>query len=166
MCYQMVCEYAENNLAEKWAFARKFANIFNQLGISKCDVRYELSKFFALSTSVRIPYLVKDEKKGLLPLVRVMTQSQNANLLSGANKFEGITWFNKETIEKSSVYALTIALLGSTSAQIEGVLKSLKALRDAKEKAEYKCENLIEMFDDSEKKSAKEKDKKSKKAKK
>ena len=44
----MVSEYAENNLAEKWAFARKFADIFNQFGYARCNIREELSKFFAI----------------------------------------------------------------------------------------------------------------------
>ena len=157
LCYMMVSEYAENNLAEKWAFARKFADIFNQFGYARCNIREELSKFFAIAASINVAHLVREPKKGLLPIVQVMTQSQNAVLLSGANKFNGITWFNKEKIETSIIYAQAIALLNSLASQVEPVLKAFKILAEQKENAEYNCEKLIASFEKTQKSSSKEK---------
>lgn len=160
ICFALVNEYAVCGLAEKWAFARKFANLFAQIGLLKSDIRHSLTKVFALAPSVKIVKLAKADKKELVSLIKVMCKCQNANLLSGANSFNGITWFNKETIENSFVFAFTIAFINCIASQVEPILKSFSIVAKAKEKAEYQCEKLIEEFDASEKKSSSKKESK------
>ncbi len=155
VAYEMVMEYAKAGLAEKWAFARKFNEYFQSAGAAKCDVRYELSKIFALSRATDAALMVKDGKAASYKLVKALADDDTAPLLSGANAFNGTVWFNKEVVESSIRVAFATALLDSK--EEEAILKVFKTVLKAKEDSGYKCDEFVKPFAPEEKKAKTEK---------
>ena len=88
----------------------------------------------------------KDANKAAFEIVKLLTQGQFSNLLSGANRFNNICWFNKEVSDESIALVTAIALLGATAAQESAVLAEYAELLAAKTKAEYQCGNFIKPF--------------------
>ena len=162
VAYEMVKEYAKAGLAEKWAFARKFNEYFQSAGAAKCDVRYELSKIFALSRATDAALMVKDGKAASYKLVKALADDDTAPLLSGANSFNGTVWFNKEVVESSIRVAFATALLDSK--EEEAILKVFKTVLKAKEDSGYKCDEFVKPFAPEEKKAKTEKTSKTAKA--
>ena len=152
VAHEMVKEYVKVGLADAWALARKFNEFFQNAGAATCDVRYELSKIFALSKVMDIALMEKDAKTGASKLVMALGEDETAPLLSGANAFNGVVWFNKEVIDSSIVNAFALALLDSTDE--EAILKQYASVLSAKDAAGYKCEELVKAFAPAKKKSA------------
>ena len=75
-------------------------------------------------------------------------------MLSGANSFNGVTWFNKETMDLSVTYAFAVIALLANSKHEEEMLKLYADVLAAKNKAEYKCEDFVKPFLPAAKKSA------------
>ena len=142
--YLMVKEYAQNGLAERWAFARKLHEFFQGAHACTCDMRYELYKIFALSCVTESKEIVKDAKKAAFRLVSLMTQGEYASALSGANCFNGTSWFNKELSDAALITATVIAL--AENQEEAAILAHYKSVLSAKEKAEYKCQEFITPF--------------------
>ena len=94
----------------------------------------------------------KDAKNGASKLVMALGENETAPLLSGANAFNGVVWFNKEVIDSSIVNAFALALLDSTDE--EAILKQYASVLSAKDAAGYKCEELVKAFAPAKKKSA------------
>ena len=88
----------------------------------------------------------KDANKAAFEIVKLLTQGKFSNLLSGANRFNNICWFNKEVSDESIALVTAIALLGATAAQESAVLAEYAELLVAKTKAEYQCGNFIKPF--------------------
>lgn len=61
-------------------------------------------------------------------------------MLSGANEFNGVVWFNKELLEASIVLHAVLALI--CEKEEAAVLEQYKTLLGASQKAEYKCEKF------------------------
>lgn len=146
VAYEMVKEYAKVGLAETWGFARKFNEYFHNAGAAKCDVRYELSKIFALSKSIDVKLIEKDAKEGAYKLVKAIADDETAPLLSGANRFNDVIWFNKEVVDSSIVNAFAVALLDSDVSDEDAILKEYTKVLSAKEDSGYKCEEFIKVF--------------------
>lgn len=153
VCYALVKEYADNNLADRWAFARKLHEYFGAAGACKCDMRHELTKLFALATVSCPAAMAKDDKKAAYDIVKLLSEGDKAYLLSGANNYNGTVWFNKELCENSIVSVIALALLAEK--EEEAVLDEFKALVKAMNAAEYKCEEFLKPFAPKEKKAAK-----------
>ena len=142
--YSMVQPLAETCLAEKWALARKFSDFYNSLGVAKCDVRNELSKIFALAKATNPAAIAKDSKMAGYTLCRTLCTGDYSFALSGANTYDGISWFNKELLDSSLIMAFAIYVLSEE--KLEEVLNQFVDLISAKDKANYKCEELIAAF--------------------
>ncbi len=76
-------------------------------------------------------------------------------ILSGANCFDNIWWFNKELSDDSLNKAILLSALTAKTAEVESVFKFFKTLCTAKTKAAYKCELMLKEFAPVEKKPAK-----------
>ena len=144
VCYALVKEYAENGLAERWAFARKLHEYFGAAGACKCDMRHELTKVFTLASVSDSTLIAKDEKKAAYEVIRLLTESNKAYILSGANRFNDVVWFNKEVCESSVITVIALALLAEK--EEEDVLKMFSTLAKAMDAAEYKCAEFIKPF--------------------
>nr|MDE5899501.1 alpha-amylase [Treponemataceae bacterium] len=145
-CYAMVKEYADAQLAERWAVVRKLDEYFQSAGASCCDIRPALSRLFAFAGVAPADAMAKDGKKAAYAVVSRMTQGCLASALSGANRFNNIVWFNKEASDVSLVYAFALALAPASEAQAAAALKVYADVLDAKVKAEYRCEEFLRPF--------------------
>lgn len=143
-CYIMVREYAHYGFVENWAVSRKFHELFQRLGLCKCNMRFELDKMFEIAKVSCCKEIAKDAKKAAYDFVAMLTSGAKAKILSGANEFNGVVWFNKELLEASIILHAVLALI--CEKEEEAVLEQYKTLLGASQKAEYKCENLLKPF--------------------
>ena len=144
VCVAMVKEYAEAGLAETWAFARKFTEFLNSNGINLGDSYNNINRLLVLAKSAKAESFAKDEKKALYELTSLLCESPYARALTGANSFNGVVWFNKETSDWTLAHAFALALLDD-----KNEAETLAAFQDvvkAKDKAEYKCEEWVKPF--------------------
>ena len=118
----MIKSYADAGLSERWAFERKFNEYFQSVGAATYDIRANLSKIFILAKVADAKLIEKDANKAAFEIVKLLTQGKFSNLLSGANRFNNICWFNKEVSDESIALVTAIALLGATAAQESAVL--------------------------------------------
>ncbi len=144
IAFAMVKEYAEKGLAEKWAFARKFSGYFSSYGINLGDAKGNISRLFALSEVCDVKAIEKDEKTALYKIVKFLTESKYAKMLTGANLYDNTLWFNKETSDWTIFH--TFALLLLQDADEKAIFNAFETLIKAKDKAEYKCDIFIKPF--------------------
>ena len=144
ICFAMVKEYAVNGFAVTWALGRKFADYLSSNGINLGDSRNNITRLFVLSEDFSGKLITKDEKKALFQILSKMCESGYAKMLTGANSFNGVTWFNKETTEWTIAHGFAVALLEGKNE--EEILKAFETILKAKDKAEYKCEEFIKPF--------------------
>lgn len=145
-CFAMVKDYAATELAERWALPRKFAEYFQNVGLLTGDLRGDLTKLFTLAKPAQSALTEKDKQKSAFTLVSPLTQGEKAFMLSGANSFNGVTWFNKELTDLSLTYEFSILALLTDSKHEEEVLKLYADVLTAKVKSEYKCEDFVKPF--------------------
>ena len=155
VCYAMVEEYAKAGLAERWAFARKFAEYLGAAGINLGDSRNNINRLLIVSGATDGAAIAKDEKKALYTLVHLLCDSSYARTLTGANAFNGTVWFNKETTDWTLAHAFAVLLLDEKNES--DILKAFDTAVKAKDKAEYKCEEFVKPFAPVEKKASKAK---------
>ncbi|MCQ2596361.1 MAG: alpha-amylase family glycosyl hydrolase [Treponema sp.] len=163
LCYAFASSFADTDFGTTWALPRKFNDLLKaaqksqieklkaenpekEIHISVKDYRQNLTKLFVLTAKADLKAYAKDEKKGLYPLVSEMINSKNAWLLSGANDFDNIRWFNKESSDEALSLVASALLLSATTAKEETIFAMYKTLCTAKAKAEYKAENFIKPF--------------------
>lgn len=144
ICFAMVKEYAEKGFAEKWAFARKFSDYLSSNGINLGDSRGNIGRLFILSSVCNAKAIEKDEKSALYNIVKLLTESEKAKMLTGANLYDGTVWFNKETCDWTLAHGFALALLEEKEEKT--TLEAFSALAKAKDKAEYKCDLFIKPF--------------------
>lgn len=144
ICFAMVKEYAVNGFAETWAFARKFSDYLSSNGINLGDSRGNLGRLFVLASACDAKAFVKDQKTALYSIVKLLTESDKAKMLTGANLYDGTVWFNKEISDWTLAHGFALAMLEEKEA--EASLEAFNALVKAKDKAEYKCDLFIKPF--------------------
>ena len=145
-CFAMVKDYAETELAERWALPRKFAEYFQNVGLLTGDLRGDLTKLFTLAKPAQSALTEKDKQKSAFTLVSPLTQGEKSFMLSGANSFNGVTWFNKELTDLSLTYEFSILALLTDSKHEEEMLKLYADVLTEKAKSEYKCEDFVKPF--------------------
>ena len=145
-CFAMVKDYAATELAERWALPRKFAEYFQNVGLLTGDLRGDLTKLFTLAKPAQSALTEKDKQKAAFTLVSPLTQGEKAFMLSGANSFNGVKWFNKELTDLSLTYEFSILALLTDSKHEEEMLKLYADVLAAKVKSEYKCEDFVKPF--------------------
>ena len=163
ICFAMVKELASLGLAEKWAFARKFAEYLTSAGINLGDTRNNINRLFILSTVCNAAAIAKDEKTALYKIVKLMCEGEKAVTLTGANCYDGVVWFNKETSDWTLAHGFAVALMDEKNE--DAAVKAFATLVKAKDNAEYKCEEFLKPFAPKEKAAKKTAAKATKKAK-
>ena len=186
LCYAFTSSLADTDCALNFALPRKFSNILKNIQnqdienfkkenpetefhASVKDFRQNLTKLFALTAKADLKAFIKDERKGLYPVINEMMNGKYSWLLSGVNVFDNIRWFNKESSDEALNILTSALLLGNSTAKEESVLAMYKALSTAKTKAAYKADNFVKPFEPApkvEKKVTKAKSKKTAAAKK
>ena len=137
LCWALTGSLAEKGLGEKFALGRKLNEYLRDEKLSKDDERMNLTKLFILAAApAEDPYAI----------TKLLMSGKYSALLSGANCFDKIWWFNKEVSDDSLNKLTLLALLASKPAKTADIFKLYKTLCAAKTKAAYKCENLLKEF--------------------
>ncbi len=149
---------SETTLSVATGFARKFDEFVKEMEASKeikeCwkngyDAKKELTRLFILSST---GVTEKTTKKKEEAFVKTIIKGNYSGLLSGANCFDNIWWFNKETSDYSLALFTSLKLLGAKKSQEEEILTMYKELSKAKTKAAYKCDLFTKQFESAKKK--------------
>ena len=152
LCWALTGTMAETGDAAKFAFGRKLNEYIRDLGLSAKDERAALTKIFLLSSVANPKSVIKSQKKAAYKVVSLLVEGKNGKLLSGANTFDNVSWFNKEISDYSLNIIATLLLLSSDKEDIPEIFKFYKTLTTAKLKAAYKCELFLKPFAPVEKK--------------
>ena len=80
-------------------------------------------------------------------ITELLVISKYRRVLSGANLFDNIWWFNKEMCDDSLNMIELLMLMNAKSSVVPNVLQLFKALRASKLKAAYKCELFAKAFE-------------------
>ncbi|MCQ2583228.1 MAG: alpha-amylase family glycosyl hydrolase [Treponema sp.] len=148
LAWSCVSVLAENGMACKWNLGRKFSQYVKEYKISENTVRPLFTKLFLLATATDSSSIstAKGAKDAAYKIVDLLCNSKYCGLLSGANCFDNIWWFNKETIEESLTLITMIMGLGAKAKDLPAVFMLSKTVNKAKLEAAYKCELLVKKF--------------------
>jgi len=132
-CWAVCAEYAENGCAEAWNLGRKFNEYLKKAEIIKLedDKRNLFKKFLFLSSQITL---------NKAKTAQLLVEGKYAAALSGANKYDGVVWFNKELIENSINVLFLMKLLNAGEKKQPEFFKMYKEICAAKLKAAYKCD--------------------------
>ena len=135
-----------HKFAMKWGLNRKFTEIIrsnaysSSAKISVWEMRETLAKILVLKELEKLS--LTKPKDDALEITSLLVDSKAQGLLSGANEFDGIKWFNKEKIEKS--LELTLAILSMSNQNAKDIQKVISIVVDSIASSDYKCEKLLE----------------------
>ncbi len=165
ICRVLCGKYAVSGLADYLNFARKFNQFITEETKVDSGLRPELTKLLLLA---RVSDVTKLEtpagaRTSAARIAELLVISKFRRILSGANLFDNVWWFNKEICDNSLNLIELLMLMNAKASQTEKVFKLFKELRAAKLKAAYKCELFIKEFAPKKKAAAPKKSASSKK---
>ncbi|MCR4579607.1 MAG: alpha-amylase, partial [Treponema sp.] len=146
LCWALCGSLAEKGYASSFALGRKLNEHLKEEKLTKDDERTNLMKLFILAESPSVNEIKKDEKAAAYSVTKLLMSGKYCYILSGANCFDNIWWFNKEMSDDSLNKLILLSALISKSADTASVLKFYKTLTTAKTKAAYKCELMLKEF--------------------
>ncbi len=147
ICWAIAAGYSETGYAKEWSLGRKFDEALRRNKIVEENQNYRalLTKLFVLASVSNVSVTEKEMVKSAYKVVSLLVDSDYAYMLAGANTFDNIKWFNKETTDYSlAVLIMLFALTGKQS--YEQVCEFYKLLANAKLKAAYKCNLFLKPF--------------------
>ncbi|MBR4490977.1 hypothetical protein IKP13_10120, partial [bacterium] len=145
--YSALSPLAQSGFARKWSLQRKIAEFTGNTKIGSMESYNFFDRAFALAEG-KEPFLTeKAAKEDALLVAKKLAGSNEAWLLSGANEYDGVRWFNKEKMESSLALYKAILELGASAAKKAAVDSLFKKLNNAQKKAEYKCEEFVKAFE-------------------
>lgn len=154
MILSLVLPLAEKGKAACWGLSRKiseFAANENKevkkqiLDTNKISVWLE--KSFALLETKNLEFNEKSAEEDEKKLASRLVSSKYSWLLTGANEYGGVKWFNAEKMAEILKQGKEIFSLGKSDEKNAQVLKLFKKLDSAQKKSEYKCENFLKTFE-------------------
>ena len=145
--YSALSPLAQGGFARKWSLQRKIAEFTGNTKIGSMDSYNLFDRAFALAEGKEPSLTEKAAKEDALLVAKKLAGSNEAWLLSGANEYDGIRWFNKEKMESSLALYKAILELGASAAKKAAVDSLFKKLNAAEKKAEYKCEEFVKAFE-------------------
>ncbi len=156
--YSLVSSLSEGGFALKWALHRKIAEFLKTSSVSDGTTYNVFERLFVLASG-KMPKLDAKEspKISAETLANRLTTSSESYLLSGANEYNGIRWFNKELMDSSLFLALEILLLGAGKEKAKRIIALSKTLEKAKNAAEFKCDEFVRIASGGKQKSKKAK---------
>ena len=166
--FAVLTKIAETELAERWGLARKGAEFLKDAEVSDRTTFNFLKRMFAISAQKQPTCRIakgKDEeeceRQSALAVANILVSSKDAWLISGVNEYDGIKWFNKELTDSSLFMECAHLLMKSSKSSHQLILKTYKTLSQAKEAAEYKCDDFIKQFEKAEEETQKSEEKES-----
>ncbi|MBQ4237319.1 MAG: alpha-amylase, partial [Treponema sp.] len=154
-CFAMVSSAGKENCLN-WGYDRKLAQILDRAGIRGNEIRNIFRSLFIMMKVRDLNFGATGFAKSTEETARILVEGPDSFLLTGANDFNGVRWFNKEKMDDTLWYAFAAITMYSPRNQREQIHRLIKTLSAAKERAEYKCANFLEALI-PEKKTAKKK---------
>ena len=88
----------------------------------------------------------KSENQDCLEFAQNLVSSKYAWILTGANEYGGVKWFNAEKMEEILKLGKEVFSLAKSAKKAALLSKMFKKLDKAQENAEYKCEIFLKEF--------------------
>ncbi len=130
----------------KWGYNRKLCEYLERSGVKTDGMKDTFTRLFILMQIRNLNLGASGYIKSTYEVAKLLAYSEHSFLLTGANDYNGIRWFNKEMMDTTLWYGLASVAMYSPRIMRENIYKLYRALSSAKDKADYKCENFAEVF--------------------
>ena len=149
LCRALCGKYALTGLADYLNFARKFNQFIKNYVDASLNLRPELTKLFLLARVSDTSKLANPagSRAAAARITELLVISKYRRILSGANLFDNVWWFNKEICDDSLNLCQLLMFMNAKASERAEVLKLFKNLRASKLKAAYKCELFAKAFE-------------------
>lgn len=128
----------------KWGFPRKLTQFLAKADIRSSSLEKQFVRLFVCMRIRDFNFGTSGIVKSTYEVALLLADSKYAALLTGANEYNGIKWFNKELMENTLWLALASVVMNSPRILKEQIFRLYRTLTAAKESSEYKCEKFIE----------------------
>ena len=143
--FAMVSTAGTNNCL-KWGYSRKLSDYLTQAGATAKDMKDTFTRLFVTMPVRSLNFGTAGYQKSAYTVATDLTCGPNSFLLTGANDYNGTRWFNKEKMDSTLWYSFAALSMYSPRIMRDNIYKLYRALKTAKENAEYKCENFTAIF--------------------
>ncbi|MBP5602675.1 MAG: alpha-amylase [Treponema sp.] len=149
LCRALSGKYATTGLADFLNFGRKFNQFIQEYTDIDKNMRGDLTRLFLLARVSDVSKLGTPigARTSAARITELLVISKYRRVLSGANLFDNIWWFNKEMCDDSLNMIELLMLMNAKSSVVPNILQLFKALRASKLKAAYKCELFAKAFE-------------------
>ena len=128
----------------KWGYDRKLAELMHAAGIECPGARDILKRLFVMMRVRDYNFGTSGAVKSTYETSLLLVEGDYAQLLTGANEFNGIRWFNKERMDETLWYGFAAVVMYSPRILREQIYRLYRTLYAAKEKAEYQCQKFTD----------------------
>ncbi len=141
--FALVSSAGSKNLL-KWAYDRKLSEILYDAGLNAPEIQATFTKIFVTMKIRDFNFGDASLAKSTWETAKLFVEGEYAVLLSGANEFNGIRWFNKEKLDDSLWYSIVAVLMYTPGILRDQIYRLYRTLVAAKNSAEYKCKNFTD----------------------
>ncbi len=141
--FAMVSSAGKENCM-KWGYDRKLTELLSKAEIKGEGIRNTFKSLFLMMKIRDMNFGATGFVKSTEAIARALVEGPDSYLLTGANDYNNVRWFNKEKMDSSLWYAFTAVTMYSPRNQKEQVKRLYKLLVAAKDGAEYRCDKFLE----------------------
>ena len=128
----------------KWGYSRKLSEIIESAGFFNSEMRDNFIRIFESMKISSLNFGTSGFVKSTYTVAKSLVDSENSFVLTGANEYNGVRWFNKEKMDATLWYAFASNCMTSKRILREQIFRLYRTLFASKELAEYKCEQFTE----------------------
>lgn len=128
----------------KWGFARKLSEFLAAAGLRVPDARCIFDRLFILMKIRDMNFGASGQVKSTYETAKLLVEGEHSALLTGANEFNGVRWFNKERMESTLWYGFAAVVTYSPRILREQIYRLYRTLLAAKDNAEFRCDKFTE----------------------
>ena len=129
---------------KKWGYSRKLSEIIESAGFFNSEMRNNFIRIFESMKISSLNFGTSGFVKSTYTVAKSLVDSENSFVLTGANEYNGVRWFNKEKMDATLWYAFASNCMTSKRILREQIFRLYRTLFASKELAEYKCEQFTE----------------------
>src|SRR5574344_1088644 len=122
-----------------WGYDRKLTELLEASGLHTATMRETFKKLFIMMHVRDFNFGTTGQTKSTYETARLLVDGDNSFLLTGANDFNGIRWFNKEKMDATLWYGFAAVVMYSPRILREQIYRLYRTLCAAKDRAEYQC---------------------------
>ncbi|MGN0728716.1 alpha-amylase family glycosyl hydrolase [Treponema sp.] len=141
---EILCAFAAVSSAgsencKKWGYSRKLTEIIESAGFFSSETNSNFVRIFEGMKISGLDFGPAGFMNSTYTLARLLVDSENSFMLTGANEFNGVRWFNKEKMDAALWYALAANCMSGSKTFCEQIFRMYRTLFASKEVSEYKC---------------------------